>query len=110
MVKNPLRTKEEKDGRSLDKTIVEFGDVAAGFSSEKTLHLQNMSPVNATFQILQPSSISNLEKVFTCSQYHGVIAPGSVGKIKVKVISYEETMNIQWDNHWLRGLTISFKL
>ena len=65
------------------ETIVQFGTVAAGFTAEKTIYLHNLSPVNAAFQVLQPSSISNLEKVFCCSQYHGVIAPQSTAKIKV---------------------------
>ena len=65
------------------KTLVQFGTVAAGFSAEKTIYLHNLSPVNASFQVLQPSSISNLEKVFSCSQYHGIIAPESSAKIKV---------------------------
>ena len=66
-----------------NETVVQFGTVAAGFTAEKIVHLHNLSPVNAAFQVLQPSSISNLEKMFSCSQYHGTIAPNSTAKVKV---------------------------
>jgi hypothetical protein len=80
-------SRDESDSTisDLSETLVQFGTVAAGFSAEKTIHLHNLSSVNASFQVLQPSSISNFEKVFSCSQYHGIIAPQSTAKIKVCV-------------------------
>lgn len=39
--------------------------------------------VNASYQVIHPSSISNLDKVFSCTQYHGVVAPEGTTKIKV---------------------------
>lgn len=74
---------DESSTRNPGETVVQFGTVAAGFTAEKIVYLHNLSPVNAAFQVLQPSSISNLEKVFSCSQYHGTIAPNSTAKIKV---------------------------
>ena len=80
------------------ETLVQFGMVAAGFTVEKTIHLHNMSPVNASFQVLQPSSISNLEKVFTCSQYHGVIAPYDSAKVQV----CSNGFNIPLHSHYIQ--------
>ncbi len=77
---------DESSTSNPNETLVEFGTVPGGFSAEKTIRLQNLSPVNASFQVLQPSSITNLEKVFSCSQYHGIIAPQSTAKIKVRLV------------------------
>jgi hypothetical protein len=88
MVKHSSSRDESDSTSDPSETLVQFGTVAAGFSAEKTIHLHNLSSVNASFQVLQPSSISNFEKVFSCSQYHGIIAPQSTAKIKV-CVSFE---------------------
>jgi hypothetical protein len=86
MVKHSSNS-DESSTSNPGETLVQFGTVAAGFTADKTIHLHNLSHVNASFQVLQPSSISNLEKVFSCSQYHGIIAPQSTAKIKVRLTS-----------------------
>ena len=39
--------------------------------------------VNAPFQVLQPSSTANIDTVFSCSHYHGVVPAESTIKLKV---------------------------
>ena len=41
--------------------------------------------VNAPFQVLQPSAATNVDTVFSCSHYHGVIPAESTIKLKVKI-------------------------
>ncbi|CAB4001244.1 Hypothetical predicted protein, partial [Paramuricea clavata] len=96
MVKHSSNS-DESCTSSPGETLVQFGTVAAGFTADKTIHLHNLSPVNASFQVLQPSSISNLEKVFSCSQYHGIIAPQSTAKIKVQYApSYPDASHVDY--------------
>ncbi|XP_028409059.1 cilia- and flagella-associated protein 65-like [Dendronephthya gigantea] len=98
MVRNSSSSVGQKSTTSnTGETLVEFATVAAGFTAEKTIHLHNLSPVNASFQVLQPSSISNLEKVFTCSQYHGIIAPYNTAKVKVQYApTYPGTSHVEY--------------
>ncbi|KAK3742184.1 hypothetical protein QZH41_012071, partial [Actinostola sp. cb2023] len=65
------------------EVVVDFGEVPVQTTAEKTIELHNFSPVSAPFQILQPSLASNIDTVFSCSQFHGVVAPSSTARLKV---------------------------
>ncbi|EDO41855.1 predicted protein [Nematostella vectensis] len=65
------------------QVTVDFGSVPIQTTKTKWIELQNVSPVNAPFQILQPSYEGNIDTVFTCSHYHGVVGANSATKIKI---------------------------
>lgn len=65
------------------EVILNFGEVPVQSTANKWIELHNFSPVNAPFQVLQPSSAANIDTVFLCSHYHGVVPAESTVKLKV---------------------------
>lgn len=65
------------------EALLDFGEVPVQSTASKWIELHNFSPVNAPFQVLQPSSTANIDTVFSCSHYHGVVPAESTIKLKV---------------------------
>ncbi|KAJ7389222.1 hypothetical protein OS493_032690 [Desmophyllum pertusum] len=68
---------------SKEEVVLNFGEVPVQSSATKWIELHNFSPVNAPFQVLQPSCASNIDTVFASSHYHGVVPAESTIKLKV---------------------------
>ncbi|KAL9957579.1 hypothetical protein ACROYT_G034498 [Oculina patagonica] len=66
-----------------EEVILNFGEVPVQSTANRWIELHNFSPVNAPFQVIQPSSASNIDTVFSCSHYHGVVPAESTVKVKV---------------------------
>lgn len=66
-----------------DELDLNFGEVPVQTTAVKWIELHNFSPVNAPYQVLQPSSTFNMDMVFSCSHYHGVVPAESTIKLKV---------------------------
>eukprot|EP00794_Sanderia_malayensis_P017503 gene17503-19253_t len=71
---------KNQQGRTVD---IDFGSIALQTIAERTLELVNYSPVNAPFQVLQPSFDASIDKVFKCSLYHGVVPANGTMKITI---------------------------
>ncbi|PFX25001.1 Coiled-coil domain-containing protein 108 [Stylophora pistillata] len=68
-----------------DELDLNFGEVPVQTTATKWIELHNFSPVNAPYQVLQPSSSSNMDMVFSCSHYHGVAPAESTIKLKFMI-------------------------
>lgn len=66
-----------------NEAVLNFGEVPVQSTVSKWIELHNFSPVNAPFQVLQPSSATNIDTVFSSSHYHGVVPAESTVKLKV---------------------------
>jgi len=73
--------------------IMNFNDIPLGTKLEKSFTIQNLSPVDAPFQIMQKSS-TVLDNVFSCSKYHGVIP--AEGKEQIKLAFIPELHNLTY--------------
>ncbi|CAH3043041.1 unnamed protein product, partial [Porites evermanni] len=76
-------SKETSELTSDGEVELNFGEVPVQTSASKWIELHNVSPVNAPFQVLQPSAATNVDTVFSCSHYHGVVPAESTIRLKV---------------------------
>ncbi|KAM7444065.1 hypothetical protein ABFA07_007249 [Porites harrisoni] len=76
-------SKETSKLTSDGEVELNFGEVPVQTSANKWIELHNVSPVNAPFQVLQPSAATNVDTVFSCSHYHGIVPAESTIKLKV---------------------------
>eukprot|EP00795_Rhopilema_esculentum_P013350 gene13350-4200_t len=62
---------------------IDFKNVAVNTMSSKIIELVNQTPVNAPFQVIQPSLDTSVDKAFHCSQYHGIVPGNSSLNLKI---------------------------